>query len=176
MNLADRKWSLALARGVLAAILVSLPATGGAAQAGTFGDIYQRAGWLLGAEFEDTEAGAVGLLGVDYYSFSIRRAGHIIRSTGDTLLGGSNGGLVLYRAGGRRYLAENGRWARFVEGAIGLGAANAPFTTTDTTFYGGSDGALVSSLFVGAGVRTNGSGLVSGFASLRRGRSQTRRH
>src|SRR6266545_7171179 len=108
-----------------------------------------------------------GSFGLDYYSFPLRRAGHIVAATGDTLLEGEVARLLLYRLGGRRNLRRSDRWNPYLEGGVGLGAANAPFATSDSAVYGGAGGVLVGSLFVGTGVRTNGRGPIGGFGALR---------
>src|SRR5580765_5110151 len=113
---------------------------GAAAQAGTFGDIQQPFGWLFGGQIEHVSPrNRLGYFGgVEVMRFDSRPDGHVISSTGDTLLSGAVGDLLLYEGGIRGYLRLRDHFRTYYMLGAELAVGSLPYTTSADSGFGGA--------------------------------------
>ena len=128
-----------------------------AAQAGAYGDIYERTGTGAGFELElhvpDDPGPWSTFLDFEDVAFALRPTGHVIHGTADTLFGGSTGRLSLGKCGLRRYWGESRRWRFFGEGGLGSGIAKSNYTTGRDYQSPGERESFVFDAFAGLGLR-----------------------
>lgn len=139
-----------------------------AAQAGAYGDVYERTGTGGGFELEMRDAEPwSAILEFEDVAFPLRPSGHVIQGTADTLFGGSTGSLSLGKGGLRRYWGDSRRWGFFGEGGVGSGIAKSNYTTGRDHQSPGERESFVFDGFAGLGLRRSLTRRLDGSLGLR---------